>query len=868
VPRSLNHVVSALVLILVTAVPAVAQNLVQRENMKPGSSDWTLTRPAANREIEGYASATSVNRGEQIRLYVSTSEPSYTIDVFRMGWYGGLGGRKVLGPIHRTGILQPTPAPDAVTGLIECNWTDPYVIDVPGTEDHTDWASGVYLAKLTSGTTGSNAYIVFVVRDDARPSAHNFQSSVTTYQAYNNWGGKSLYAFNSTNAVPAVKVSFNRPYAGSGSSDFRRWEYSMLRFLEREGYDVTYSTSIDTHARPDLLLQHRDFLSIGHDEYWSWEMRANVENARDHGVNLGFFSANTCYWQIRLQPSAIDPSQPNRTIVAYKEAYTQDPYYTDNDPSNDKRVTSAWRGDPVNESEDAMIGVRYIGDPVDADIVIDDVTSAPWVFENTGLTRGSRLPGLLGYEVDKIGPFSPPSVIRLGHSPFTTQKTNPAQNFSDFSDMTVYTAASGASVFATGSIQWAWGLDDWNASQNGDRTNEGARQITRNVLRRFAGAASSADCQFLPSPATRNAPGTGGTDSFTLTTQCAWTAAPDVAWITNVSPSSGSGNAAISYTLAPNNGPPRTGHIHVGDRDFTIVQASGCTFSFAPGSATSPATGGTSSFTLTPSNPACTWVAMPNASWITINGAASGTGSGQVSYTVAANPGNTRSSGISVNGSTFPISQSNGCTYSVDNTSFSLGADGGTQSVSITTDATCFWSASVSSSAPWLTIIGGASGQGSGTTTFRATPNSGEERVGRITVAGIAVTVTQAGTATNQGAKLYLVTPCRVVDTRSTGGPLPQNTSRTLTLTSTCGIPADAKAVIANLTAVGSAGDGWLTVYPADVPMPAVSTLNYRAGKTRANNAVFVPSPDGRITIYNSSTAPTHFLIDVSGYMK
>src|SRR5687767_8076923 len=131
-------------------LPGVSQaaNTIQIENGKPGTTAWQLVNPAIDHEIEGYASLTSVNRGGQIRLFVHTTDPSYTMDVYRLGWYGGAGGRQVAGPITRTGIRQVMPTATS-TGLIECNWTSPYVLTIPGSSDPTDWASGIYLVKLT-----------------------------------------------------------------------------------------------------------------------------------------------------------------------------------------------------------------------------------------------------------------------------------------------------------------------------------------------------------------------------------------------------------------------------------------------------------------------------------------------------------------------------------------------------------------------------------------------------------------------------------------------------------------------------------------------------------------------------------------------
>ncbi len=491
---------------LLLAAPVHAANPIQIENGKPGTTAWELSNPATNREIEGYASLTSVNRGGQISLFVNTAEPSYTIEVFRVGWYGGTGARQMLDAVTRPGIPQPIPAPDPTTGLIECLWTDPYVLTIPSNAaDPSDWASGVYLAKLTAGTSGKQSYIIFVVRDDTRPSSYLFQSSVTTFQAYNNWGGKSLYAFNST-GEEARKVSFNRPYAtGSGAADFLwGWEINMLRWLEREGYDVTYITNVDTHADGNLLLSHKAFLSVGHDEYWSWEMRGNVEAARDLAVSMGFFSSNTCYWQIRFEPSPATGA-PHRTMVGYKKYIREDPLYLD--PSKYYLVTTKWRDPPVGLPEDALIGVMYSrwSGPVDADMVIEDASH--WVFAGSGLQNGDRLTGLLGYEVDRMFGNAPRGTARITRS---YDNANPAF----FSDMTVYTAASGAIVFATGTMQWSWGLDDYNGY---GRVNAAAQQITRNVLARFVGA--GLDPSVTPSSQDFESVPVGSTADRTFTVQ-------------------------------------------------------------------------------------------------------------------------------------------------------------------------------------------------------------------------------------------------------------------------------------------------------------------------------------------------------------
>jgi hypothetical protein len=164
----------------------MAQNPIQAENQKPGTSAWEISTPATNHEIEGYASLTSVNRGGSITLYVNTPEPTYNISVYRVGWYNGAGGRLVATSGTLAGKSQLPCPQDSVTGLIECNWTPSYTLSIPISP--IDWTSGIYLAKLTAGASGRQSYSIFVVRDDGRHSDYFFQSSVTTYQAYNGWG--------------------------------------------------------------------------------------------------------------------------------------------------------------------------------------------------------------------------------------------------------------------------------------------------------------------------------------------------------------------------------------------------------------------------------------------------------------------------------------------------------------------------------------------------------------------------------------------------------------------------------------------------------------------------------------------------------
>jgi hypothetical protein len=403
---------------------AVQANVIEDENLHPGTTAWELTNPASNHEIEGYASLTSVPVGGDIDFFVNTQDASYALTVYRMGWYGGKGGRLMFGPQTLTGVQQVIPTGDPT---VECQWTNPFTLHVANS-----WVSGIYLVKLHGNSSGKESYIIFCVRD-SRQADLVFQQSVTTYQAYNGWpSAHSLYDADSAQHILYDRVSFNRPYAagdppqGAGAGDFLGMgapvaiEYSMVRWLERKAYDVTYITNVDTHEDVGRLLRGKGFLSVGHDEYWSYDMKAHVIQARDQGVGLGFFSANYVFWPIDLEPSS--SGVPNRTVSVALDNRCADPDRQnqtttvcagDSDCSNGQvcfkkacNFTCLKDASGVSQTEQTLVGGmwdpghlidhRYGGDIV----VTSDALLNHWVFANTGLQVGDVLPGLIGVEWD------------------------------------------------------------------------------------------------------------------------------------------------------------------------------------------------------------------------------------------------------------------------------------------------------------------------------------------------------------------------------------------------------------------------------------------------------------------------------------
>jgi hypothetical protein len=272
---------------------ATGGNPVACENSKPGSppSEWDI-EGAGDDDIQGFSTDISVNVGGTIGFKVDTTARAYSIDIYRTGYYGGAGARKIASvtPSATLPQTQPDCITDQSTELYDCgNWALSASWSVPSTA-----VSGVYIAKLTRADNGDASHITFVVRNDASTSAVVFQTSDPTWQAYNTYGGSDFYQGAANGR--AYKISYNRPVVPrgllSGRDAYFSSEYAAVRFMERNGYDVSYTSGVDTDRRGALIKNHKVFMSVGHDEYWSGAQRANVDAASDAGVHLMFLSGN------------------------------------------------------------------------------------------------------------------------------------------------------------------------------------------------------------------------------------------------------------------------------------------------------------------------------------------------------------------------------------------------------------------------------------------------------------------------------------------------------------------------------------------------------------------------------------------------
>ena len=421
--------------------------------------------------ISGYADATSIDFGGTFTLRVSTRAPSWQVSAYRIGYYGGTGGRLVWRSTLLPGTQQPGPVAEVPATT---TWSAAWEPSLTVTTD-ADWPPGQYLLRLESSDGGAT-FVPLVIRDDGSHSDLLMQSAVTTWQAYNGWGGASLYEGKKGRADV---VSFDRPYTGNGSGEFLGREYEFIYLVERLGLDVSYWTDIDLHQRGELALDHRAIVIPGHDEYYTVEMRENLEKARDAGVNLGFFGANNVYRRIRLEPSALGDA---RHEVNYRDA-SRDPL-NGKDPT---RVTTRFREAPEARPESSLVGNFYECNPVKADWVVGDPSM--WMFDGSGFAKGERVPDMVGNEYDRVtaGVPTPANIQVLAHSPVS------CEGKSSYSDSTWYSAPSGAGVFSAGTFGWAPLMDGDCPEDPPTSVRCKLIKVTENILTAFvAGPAGAA----------------------------------------------------------------------------------------------------------------------------------------------------------------------------------------------------------------------------------------------------------------------------------------------------------------------------------------------------------------------------------------
>ncbi len=470
---------------------------IKTENEREGTTDWQLTYTRVDPKtkyrcpwIEGYCSRASARAGEKIDLMVST-EPAapFVIDIYRLGYYQGKGGRRLLklGPFEG----KPQRTPDVGDErLRECQWEPCHTLEIP-----KDWVSGVYLGKLSLTGRERNtprrylSYVIFIVRDDRRAD-FLFQCSDNTWQAYNKWPDNySLYTNERKDGkvlVSGVKVSYDRPYGryvqifdnplSQGSGEFLLWEFPLAYWMEKQGYDVTYCSNTDVHADPKCVLRAKAFLSVGHDEYWSRQQFDHVLAAVKAGVNVAFLSGNTCCFV--------------------------SPFFASSKKTPNRIITRAGRYGGIRKSEERYMADLPVEAPNEATLIGaqtvspfngsgDWIVTKPqhWMFEGTKMKKGDRIPGLVGWEFHGE-PADIPGLEVVAEGPTWT-----GGEAESHYTATIYPGPKGNHVFNASTIFWAQGLSSPPGhmlpfSHNGrpHGPDERVQRITKNVFERFRSA--------------------------------------------------------------------------------------------------------------------------------------------------------------------------------------------------------------------------------------------------------------------------------------------------------------------------------------------------------------------------------------------
>jgi hypothetical protein len=422
--------------IAVPAEPVGAD--VRAENARPGFPGWRITSPGRLHEIEGYADHASARPGTVVRLFVSTTAASFRVRALRFGWYGGALARLVWTSAQIPGLRQPG-AVVAAHGMVAAPWRPSLAVATVG------WPPGSYLLRLDA-SSGVQRYVPLVIRSPSVAGRVVLVQPTTTYQAYNWWGGYSLYRGPQMRpTLRARVVSFDRPYRReAGAAEFFADEQPLVSYAERLGLPLAYLSGVDLDRDPHALDGARAVISEAHDEYWSPAMRAVLTRARDRGANLAFFGANEIYRRIRLGSS---PLGPDRVEVNYRNP-REDPL----SGIDNALVTADWPAPPAADPESALTGQVYACASPRAPLVVTEPHG--WIWAGTGARPGMSLPGLVGKEFDTVDLSAPtPRPIEiLASSPQTCAGRAVS------ADVTYYVAASGAGVLDAGTQGWSCGL--------------------------------------------------------------------------------------------------------------------------------------------------------------------------------------------------------------------------------------------------------------------------------------------------------------------------------------------------------------------------------------------------------------------------
>jgi len=439
--------------------------------------------------VLGYPDRQSYQPGDILRLHTSVGVANYNLAIERVG----RSRERVWLKQGVKGGEHPIPGNASSHG---CNWPVSVEVRIP-----TGWRSGYYEAVLaaTAGGKRHTAVVPFVIRP-AHPGRNSkilLQLSTNTDNAYNNWAGHSLYAYNSVRKEQGRRVSSHRPMRWS---PYKRWEAPFVDWAETNGYTLDYAVNNDLEFHADMLRQYRLVLSVGHDEYWSAAMRDSLEGYVSDGGNVAFFSGNTCCWQVRAEDEG-------NALVCFKEYFEDDPLYQPNGPN--PTLSTLWSHHLIGRPENGMTGVGVLGGGfhkshgqyMDGSGAFTARQHDHWVFNGTDIRPGAEFGGkhsVVGYECDgcefemKNGIPTPTGQDGTPKN-FQILATAPAkwgpeatllwyerwpENQAGSACLGLYTKPGGGTVFTAGTTDWSHGLKG-----KPDRVVD---RVTRNVLDRLS----------------------------------------------------------------------------------------------------------------------------------------------------------------------------------------------------------------------------------------------------------------------------------------------------------------------------------------------------------------------------------------------
>jgi hypothetical protein len=452
-----------------------------------GVRDWWPGRRAHGGEIEGFTSRVSGLTGDPIALMVSTSAARFRVVAYRFGNYHGGPAHEVWSSSEEPGGRQPGPLKVAPrTRTVVAPWRTSLTVPTVG------WEEGFYGLRLV-GSDGWESVVPYVVRSRTLAGKVALVAPVATWQAYNDWGGYSLYRAPPGDR-PAWAVGFDRPYDGDRAGELAYSVVPVATTAERAEVPLGFLTDVDVDRDPALLGGALAYVSVGHDEYWTRRMRGAVEAARDSGTNLAFLGANTMYWKVRL---ADRDGAEARVLVGYKLDAALDPART-RAPLD---ATGKFRDAPEG-NERRLTGMDYECFPVEAPFRV--VSPHWWGFAGNGVRAGTQFPGLVGVEADRVYPArdTPRPLEVLASTSY------PCSGVTTSAQATYYTTASGAGVLDVGTLRWTCAL----AGRCGEYHPDAAavrftQRVTRTVLTTFAAG-----------PAGRTHPAHDNLDAFDLPT--------------------------------------------------------------------------------------------------------------------------------------------------------------------------------------------------------------------------------------------------------------------------------------------------------------------------------------------------------------